>query len=80
MLKIPSRLRFLSRYLEYAGKYIKNPAYLADGTHITVYLKGSDNWWEHGEKYTSRNGVPYIDCGDGNHVLDEWDVYLDSRY
>lgn len=64
----------------YAGKYITNPEQLPNGTNVTVFEKDSNNWWEHGEIYTKKDGSKAIDCYDGEYLLNNVEVYLDTRY
>lgn len=64
----------------FAGKYIESPEQLPNGCNVTVFEKGSKNWWEHGNIYTRKDGKKAINCGDGDYELSEVEVYLDIRY
>lgn len=65
----------------FAGEYIANPEQLPNGCRVTVFEKGSERWWEHGDIYTrKKDGTKAVDCGDGIYELSEVEVYLDTRY
>lgn len=65
----------------FAGEYIANPEQLPDGFNVTVFEKGSEQWWEHGHICTrKKDSTKAINCGDGFYELSEVEVYVDTRY
>lgn len=65
----------------FAGQYIANPEQLPDGFNVTVFEKGSEQWWEHGHICTrKKDSTKAINCGDGFYELSEVEVYVDTRY
>ena len=64
----------------YAGEYIEHPEKLPVGYYVTVFEKGTDSFWQHGQIYMKKDGKKAINCFDGDYQLNEVEVYLDSRY
>lgn len=65
----------------FAGEYIANPEQLPDGFKVTVFEKGSEQWWEHGHICTrKKDSTKAINCGDGFYELSDVEVYIDTRY
>ena len=65
----------------FAGEYIANPEQLPDGFKVTVFEKGSKQWWEHGHICTrKKDSKKAINCGDGFYELSDVEVYIDTRY
>lgn len=60
----------------YAGEYIENPEQLPNGCNVTVFQKGTEDWWEHGDICTRKDGTKYVNCWDGTYELNEVEVYL----
>ena len=64
----------------FAGKYIENPEQLPNGCNVTVFEKGTEDWWEHGIICTRKDCTKAINCFDGYYEFKEVEVYLDTRY
>jgi len=64
----------------YAGAFVVNPEVLRYGVSVTVFQKGSEHWWEHGEITKGSYNNKHVNCYDGTFEFNEVEVYLDSRY
>ena len=65
----------------FAGKFISNPQYLYPHCPVTIFYKGTENWWDHGSICKKSDGTKAVNCYDDEYCeFRDVEVYLDTRY